>query len=209
MTQHPHAAPLRLVLFSDDRALGRTLMRALAPRVPDVSLAQIDEPNPPEAALDPGAHDIAFVDGDSHQLDPTRIALALKQRAPERPVVWLASRKSLTHAVEAVMAGLDDYVLDDPLDLERLPAIVIRLGREVQAGERDFERRGAQVRALAKLEQQLRVARANLARAAQEVGTQVPVAQPLGRVVEATEVALELVSELRRAPSGSDTQLTA
>jgi len=116
--------PLRILLIDDnpdDRAL---VIRELRKDFPGLQVEQITEASGLAQALEAGNFDLVITDYQLHWTDGLKILHAFKSRWPDRPVVMFTGTGSEEIAVEAMKAGLDDYVLKSPKHFVRLPLSV-------------------------------------------------------------------------------------
>lgn len=115
---------VRILLIDDnqdDRILAiRELSRAFA----DLRVDQIAEAEGFEEALSRDKFDIAITDYRLHWSDGIAILQVIKARYPELPVVMFTNSGNEEVAVEAMKAGLSDYVLKSPKHYFRLPGAV-------------------------------------------------------------------------------------
>ncbi len=118
--------PLRILLVDDnpdDRAL---VMRELRREFPDTHIEQIAAPDTLAQALAAGEFDLVITDYQLRWTDGLDVLRAVKNCCPYRPVIMFTATGSEEIAVEAMKAGLDDYVLKSPKHFARLPAAVQR-----------------------------------------------------------------------------------
>ena len=131
------------VLLIDDNPDDRLLViRELRREFPGVEVEQVIDAAGLALALDGPAPDVVVTDYQLRWTDGLAVLRAFKQRHPQCPVVMFTGTGSEEVAVEAMKAGLDDYVLKAPKHFVRLSAAV-RLARE-----RARQRRAAEEAAL-------------------------------------------------------------
>jgi signal transduction histidine kinase len=115
---------LRILLIDDnpdDRLLAaRQLSRAFS----DLQIQEIGEINALNQALEVGGFDVVVTDYQLLWSDGLTVLRAVKERYPDCPVVMFTNTGSEEIAVEAMKAGLSDYVLKLPKYYSRLPAAV-------------------------------------------------------------------------------------
>ncbi|MGH9750263.1 MAG: response regulator [Candidatus Polarisedimenticolia bacterium] len=118
------AEPIRILLVDDnpdDRVL---VMRELRREFTNPAVEQIRNQSEFERFVPAGAFDVAITDFQLLWSDGLTILRALKTRFPDRPVIMFTGTGTEEVAVEAMKAGLDDYVLKRPWHFGRLPAAV-------------------------------------------------------------------------------------
>jgi DNA-binding NarL/FixJ family response regulator len=141
---------LRILLIDDnpdDRAL---VIRELRREFPDLQVQQIIEAKGFAQALGEGDFDLVITDYQLRWTDGLAVLRAVKARWPDCPVVMFTATGSEEIAVEAMKAGLDDYVIKSPKHFVRLPAAV---RYALKRAEDSIERKRA--------EEALRVSRAS------------------------------------------------
>ncbi|MEW5858120.1 MAG: response regulator, partial [Cyanobacteriota bacterium] len=115
---------LRILLIDDnpdDRLLAaRQLSRAFS----DLQIQEIAEINALNQALAADGFDAVVTDYQLRWSDGLTVLRAVKDRYPDCPVVMFTNTGSEEIAVEAMKAGLSDYVLKLPKYYNRLPAAV-------------------------------------------------------------------------------------
>ncbi|MBC8449894.1 MAG: PAS domain S-box protein, partial [Chloroflexi bacterium] len=121
------------VLIVDDNPDDRILaIRELRKEYPTVEVQQITGPEELAQALETGRFDLVITDYQLRWTDGLAVLRAVKERWFDRPVVMFTGTGSEEIAVEAMIAGLDDYVLKSPRHLARLPAAVRQALRRAQ-----------------------------------------------------------------------------
>jgi PAS domain S-box-containing protein len=100
------------ILVIDDNPDDRTLaIRELKRAFSDFQVEQIIDLENFHQALDAGEFDLAITDYQLGWSNGLTVLHSIKARYPERPVIMFTSSGSEEVAVEAMKAGLDDYVL--------------------------------------------------------------------------------------------------
>jgi diguanylate cyclase (GGDEF)-like protein/PAS domain S-box-containing protein len=115
---------LRVLLIDDnpdDRAL---VTRELRREFGEVEVHQVNDPDGLREALARDGYDVAITDYHLHWSDGVAVLNAIKARHPERPVVMFTGTGTEDIAVQAMKAGLDDYVVKTPRHVARLTAAV-------------------------------------------------------------------------------------
>ena len=114
---------LRVLLIDnspEDRILA---MRELRREIPDLQVEQITGAEEFSQALEGGNFDLVLTDYRLQWADGLEVLRAVKARWPERPVIMLTDTSTEEIALEAMEAGLDDYVLKSPQHFARLPIV--------------------------------------------------------------------------------------
>lgn len=126
------AAPARVLVVDDDRAVRESLRRSLAFNGYDVHLAA----DGAEALAGIGAiaPDVVVMDVMMPKLDGLEATRALRAAGNDVPVIVLTARDAVGDRVEGLDAGADDY-LTKPFALEELLARLRALLRRVAPAE--------------------------------------------------------------------------
>lgn len=137
--------PLRFLIV-DDSEMERTVTRLdLGRQFVGVTLEDVGTAEALARALDGPAPDLVVTDYYLGWSDGVSAARAMKARWPDCPVIMLTGTGSEAIAVEAMKAGLDDYVLKSPKHRVRLSAAVAavldsaRARRELRAARERLE----------------------------------------------------------------------
>jgi len=130
------AAPARVLVVDDDRAVRESLRRSLAFNGYDVHLAA----DGAEALAGIGAvkPDVVVMDVMMPKLDGLEATRALRAAGNDVPVIVLTARDAVGDRVEGLDAGADDY-LTKPFALEELLARLRALLRRVTPAADDGE----------------------------------------------------------------------
>ncbi len=115
---------IRLLLLDDnpdDRVLA---IRQLQREFNDLQVEQIIEAKGFSRALAAGNFDLVITDFQMRWTDGIAVLRAIKARYPDCPVIMFTNTGSQEIAVEAMKAGLEDYVLKSPKHYIRLPVAV-------------------------------------------------------------------------------------
>ena len=115
---------IRLLLLDDnpnDRVLA---IRQLQREFNDLQVEQIIEAKGFNQALAAGNFDLVITDYQMSWTDGIAVLRAIKARYSDRPVIMFTNTGSQEIAVEAMKAGLEDYVLKSPKHYIRLPVAV-------------------------------------------------------------------------------------
>ena len=113
------------ILLIDDNPDDRTLViRELRREFPELQIEQIIEAQGFTQALEAGNFDLVITDYQLRWTNGLQILRAIKSQWPDCPVIMFTGTGSEEIAVEAMKAGLNDYVLKSPRHFARLPAAV-------------------------------------------------------------------------------------
>ncbi|MDZ7373393.1 MAG: PAS domain S-box protein [candidate division KSB1 bacterium] len=115
---------LRIVLVDDNPDDRFLLIRELRREFGQVEVEQVIGPEEFAAALDCAAFDLVITDYKLQWADGLAILREVKRRCPDKPVIMFTATGSEEIAVEAMKAGLDDYILKSPKHFARVPAAV-------------------------------------------------------------------------------------
>ena len=118
------------ILLIDDNPDDRTLViRELRREIPELQIIQIIDARGLSQALEEGNFDLVITDYQLRWTDGLSVLLNIKKQWPDCPVIMFTATGSEEIAVEAMKAGLNDYVLKSPKHFSRLPA-AIRISME-------------------------------------------------------------------------------
>jgi PAS domain S-box-containing protein len=121
------------VLLVDDNPDDRLLaLRALQREIPDIKASEITNEAQLNAALDQGGFDLVLTDFQLRWSDGLVVLRKVKKLWPDVPVVMFTGTGSEEIAVEAMKAGLDDYVIKSPRHFSRLPTSVQNALKQAQ-----------------------------------------------------------------------------
>ena len=111
------------VLLVDDNPEDRTLaIRELCRNLPNLQITEVTEAKQFATALEARHCDLVITDYQLRWSDGLAVLRAIKARWPGCPVIMFTGTGSEEIAVEAMKAGLDDYVLKSSKHYSRLPA---------------------------------------------------------------------------------------
>src|SRR3954471_9692706 len=100
------------VLLADDNPDDRLLaLRALQREIPDLKATEITNEETLDRALQDGGFDLVITDYQLRWSDGLQVLRKVKKLWPNVPVVMFTGTGSEEIAVEAMKAGLDDYVI--------------------------------------------------------------------------------------------------
>lgn len=124
--------PLK-ALFVDDNPDDRLLaMRAVQREFPDLRAAEVIDQASLDAALDQGGFDFVITDFQLRWSDGLKVLREVKRRFPLCPVIMFTGTGSEEVAVEAMKAGLDDYVIKNARHFPRLATAVLNALKQVK-----------------------------------------------------------------------------
>src|SRR2546427_11469808 len=111
------------ILLVDDNPDDRSLViRKLNQEFPGCQVSEVTDLRQLTLALERGLWDLVVTDYQLRWSDGLRVLTSVKSRWPECPVIMFTGTGSEEIAVQAMKAGLDDYVLKGPKHYARLPA---------------------------------------------------------------------------------------
>jgi DNA-binding NtrC family response regulator len=129
--------PLRVVIVDDtpnDRSLIR---RVLSRQFSECVIVDVQDASAWEAVVNDPQFHVIITDYHLRWTDGLTILKQAKERRPERPVIMFTATGSQEIAVEAMKAGLDDYVIKAPQHYIRVPvairSVLERLSRKHEA----------------------------------------------------------------------------
>jgi len=131
-----HTTPIRVLLVDDESSNRALALRALRRTFPDVEAAEAGDQAEFEQALKAERPDLVVTDYHLGWSDGLDIFRRVKAQWPDIPVMMLTGTGSEEIAVEAMKAGLDDYVVKSAKHIARLPEAVraaLERAREKQA----------------------------------------------------------------------------
>jgi len=123
---HARSSPLTVLLVVNDPAVALAVERSLRPAFPALVVEPITDAGALQAALAGSRFDVSLVDSAVRWRSGPEILEELRARAPDRPVLMLASAAAAKRGADALKAGFDDYVVRSPGHLIRLPLAVAR-----------------------------------------------------------------------------------
>src|SRR5438132_2061672 len=106
----------------DDRAL---VIRELSREFPDRHFTQVSDANQLTPALQRGPWDLVVTDYELHWSDGISVLLAVKGRWPDCPVILSPGPGNEAIGVQAMSAGLEEYVLKSSKHRARLSAAAV------------------------------------------------------------------------------------
>ena len=113
------------LLLIDDNPDDRTLIiRELKQEFSDLQLEQVIDAEGFNQALSTSNFNLVITDYQLHWSDGLTVLHKIKERYPNCPVIMCTGSGSQEVAVEAMKAGLDDYIVKSPKHFVRLPGAV-------------------------------------------------------------------------------------
>ena len=131
--------PLHLVLVDDNPDDRLLVARQLQREFTELRITHVANPEDLGAVLEEGGFDVVITDYQLHWTDGLSVLKQIKARYPDCPVIMFTATGNEEIAVEAMKAGLDDYVIKTARHLPRLIAAVrtaIERARERVKAER-------------------------------------------------------------------------
>jgi signal transduction histidine kinase len=118
------AEPSRVLLIDDNPDDRRLVRRSLEREFPGLTVLEVAEAAGLVAALDEGAFDVVITDYGLRWTDGVVVLQEIRSRYPDRPVIMFTGTGNQEIAVEAMKAGLTDYVVKSPKQYGQLPYVV-------------------------------------------------------------------------------------
>ncbi|WP_447974688.1 ATP-binding protein [Nitrospira sp. Kam-Ns4a] len=118
------APPLRILLVDDDPQIRPLAIKILTQEFPEFRIEPIEDRRSLDEALDTSGVALVITDYQLSWATGLEVLRSVKARDPDCPVIMFTASGSEEIAVEAMKAGLDDYVLKSSRHLIRLPAAV-------------------------------------------------------------------------------------
>ncbi|MFN4178735.1 MAG: response regulator [Armatimonadota bacterium] len=118
------ARPLHVVLVDDNPDDRMIVAHHLKREFHELRVTHVATPEDLEAILKEGGFDIIITDYQLHWTDGLSVLKRVKSCYPTCPVIMFTGTGNEEIAVEAMKAGLDDYVIKTPRHLHRLSAAV-------------------------------------------------------------------------------------
>jgi len=119
------SASIRLLLVDDNEDDRKIAIRELTRDFPTIAITQISDASELEDAFNSGAEfDLLITDYQLPWSDGLRVINRAKQRWPQMPVIMFTGTGNEEVAVQAMKAGVYDYVLKTPRHYARLTAAV-------------------------------------------------------------------------------------
>jgi PAS domain S-box-containing protein/putative nucleotidyltransferase with HDIG domain len=128
----PIEQPPHILLIDDDEDIRLLAQHALSREFEGCTIEQIDNQAAFDLALEKGTYDVVITDYHLPWINGLIILKTVKARWPNCPVIMFTGTGSEEIAVEAMKAGLDDYVLKSPRHFNRLSGAVRLLIAQTQ-----------------------------------------------------------------------------
>src|SRR5436190_22299194 len=121
------------VLLIDDNPDDRLLaLRALEREIPGLKATEITHQGMLDRILTDGGFDLVITDYQLRWSDGLKVLREVKRLWPNVPVIMFTGTGSEEIAVEAMKAGLDDYVIKSPRHFARLPSAALNAIRQAK-----------------------------------------------------------------------------
>src|ERR671932_1898550 len=115
---------LRLLLIDDSQEDRLLIAYELRREFPDLQVEEVVEPEGFSRALTAGNFDLVITDYQIRWTDGLTVLREIKSRYPNCPVLMFTGSGDQEIAVEAMKAGLDDYIIKSPKHYIRLPLAI-------------------------------------------------------------------------------------
>lgn len=112
--------PLSILLIDDNPADRMLTARELAHEFPDVEIEQVFDREGLDGAVQRGGFDLIITDFHLRWSDGLHIVSEVRDRFPLIPIIMFTGTGNEQIAVEAMKAGLDDYIVKAPQHFRRL-----------------------------------------------------------------------------------------
>lgn len=112
---------MKILLIDDNRFDRLLVVREIQKEFPAVSVQEVLDAATLAAALAADDFDLVITDYQLQWTTGIEVLRSVKQRSPERPVIMFTGTGNEIIAVEAMKAGLDDYVIKSAKHFVRLP----------------------------------------------------------------------------------------
>ncbi|RMD94375.1 MAG: PAS domain S-box protein [Calditrichaeota bacterium] len=116
--------PLQILLIDDNPDDRTLIIRQLKKEFADVDIVQVKDAASLQEALEGQEIDVAITDYQLRWSDGLSVLRRIKSQRPACPTIMFTATGSEEIAVEAMKAGLDDYVLKSPKHFSRLRSAV-------------------------------------------------------------------------------------
>jgi signal transduction histidine kinase len=196
--------PVRVLLIDDnpdDRALlirviQRELGRAIVDEVYDAATF--------ERALQQGGFDIAITDFRLGWIDGVSVLKCIKSRFIDKPVIMFTATANQEDAVEAMRAGLDDYLIKSPKHFARVP-VAIQNALELtkmRAALRDTERMAMVGRMMATVAHEINNPLESLNGLMYMIAQDQTLSEPTRALIAASQIELGRIAEVVKRTLG-------
>lgn len=111
----------KFLMLDDDQDMRNLAIKLLKREFPGIRIVQVGTADELPGALEEGGYDLVITDYELKWTNGLKLLRIVKARWPECPVIMFTGSGSEEVAVEALRAGLDDYVLKKTNHIARLP----------------------------------------------------------------------------------------
>jgi two-component system NtrC family sensor kinase len=116
--------PVRILVIDDNPVDRARILQELGPDFPDLQAQQVADEHGFAGAMEAGEFDVVLCDYALPWTDGLTLLRVIKARWPAAPVIMVTGSGNEEIAIEAIKAGLDDYILKSAKHLARLPSAV-------------------------------------------------------------------------------------
>jgi DNA-binding NtrC family response regulator len=127
---------LRLLLIDDNEHDRTLIIYKLRCEFPDLQVEQVTKAEDFDSALETGNFELVITDYRLRWNDGLTILQVVKSRYPKCPVVMFTDSGSQEIAVEAMKAGLEDYIIKSAKHYVRLPIAIRSILQRLEQQER-------------------------------------------------------------------------
>jgi len=125
------------VLHIDDDPNDRQLVaRELRTEIPEITILEVGDPSALNEMMEVGGFDLVITDYQLRWTDGLQILATLKETFPSVPLIMFTGTGNEEVAVDAMKAGVHDYILKDSRYFPRLRAAVRQALEKVEQGYR-------------------------------------------------------------------------
>ena len=129
--------PPRFVILDDEESVRRMMASILKQAFPGCTITEITDEQALDTLIEQEQFDCAITDYHSGWIDGLTVLRKIKTACPDCPVIMFTGSGSEELLIEAMHAGLDDYVLKSPPQDRRLvPAVQRALDRARETRQR-------------------------------------------------------------------------